>query len=229
MRSLLVLVLLISCSFSVFSQGKVDVYESDKKVDKILRTGIALEVALDRKFVKELWRKKLKEYGKVAGDMSVEIATIPAVSSNNVHLISEVESVGKGCKVWVAIDLGDTWLSKGSAAYKGMEKILNDFGNSCYRADIYEQIKEAEKNLEKKVKEDEKIIKKGDQLVNELDKNAKNKIKLEEEIKKNGEDKITLEEDIEKNKKEQEQSKKTVKEFRKQLDEVKLKLEQIQD
>lgn len=228
MKRLIVLSLACFLSLSTFAQGNMSVTERDMKVDKISRTGVALHLDLDKKFVKDLWKKKLKDYGKVSGDLSMETASIPAVSSKNVRVLSAVESDGKGCIVWIAIDLGDKWVTKsGGTGYSSTEKLLKDFGKSCYREDINEQIKDAEKALEKVVKDEEGIVKDGEGLAHDLEKNAQEKVDLEQDLKNNADEKVKLEADIVQNKKDQEAAKKEVAKYQKAVEVVKQKLDQI--
>lgn len=228
MKRLIVFSFACFLTLSTFAQGNMSVTERDMKIDKITRTGVAIHLDLDKKFVKDLWKKKLKEYGKVNSDLSMESASVPAISSKNVRILSEVESDGKGCIVWWAIDLGDKWVTKsGGTGYSSAEKILKDFGKECYREDINEQIKDAEKALEKVVKDEESIVKDGEGLAHDLEKNASNKIDLEQQLKENADEKVKLEADIVQNKKDQEAAKKEVAQYQKAVEAVKAKLDAI--
>ncbi len=228
MKKIFTLLFASFLAVSTFAQFTVSVSERDMKVDKISRTGLALHLDLDKKLVKDLWKKHLKEYGKVNGDLSMETASIPAISSKNVRCLSMVESDGKGCIVWWAIDLGDKWVTKsGGTGYASAEKILKDFGKSCYREDINEQIQDAEKALEKVVKDEEKVVKEGESLAHDLEKNGEEKIRLQNELKENADEKVKLEADIAQNKKDQEAAKKEVAKYQKAVEVVKAKLDQI--
>lgn len=229
MKHYLIILIALFSGYTVGAQS-ITVSEMDQTVDKIRRTGLGTTLQLDKKLVKDLWVKQLKKYGKVktSGSMiTLESASIPSVSSRNVRVVGMVTGSGKGATAWWAIDLGDKWVTKGGTGYNAASKILHDFGVNAYREDINDQIEDAQKALEKVVKEQEKTVKHGEHLVHELKKNGEEKIQLEESLKKNGEEKITLQKDIEQNKKDQESMKQKVAEYQKAVDVVKAKLDKV--
>lgn len=228
MKNIILAAFAVLMTTTAFSQVSIPVTERDMKIDKISRTGLSIRLDLDKKFVKDLWKKKLKEYGKVSGSLSMDAATIPSISSRSVRVLSSVTSDGKGCIVWFAVDLGDKWVTKnGGTGYSAAEKILKDFGLSCYREEINEEIKDAEKALAKVVKEEENVIKKGEQLQHDIEKNGKEKERLDQEIIDNAEEKKQLESDIEQNKKDKEKAKEDVSEAQKAVEIVKAKLQKV--
>ncbi|MFL5727901.1 MAG: hypothetical protein ACJ75J_00320, partial [Cytophagaceae bacterium] len=184
---------------------------------------------LDDDEVEDEWKKQLKNYGKVEyskGIYTVPVANVPSISSSPCRITSIVKSSGKGTQVWYSIDLGNSHVtsSGNSSAYKAAEKILNDFAILCYRDDINNQIKDAEKALSNSVKDQEKEVKEGEQLVKDVEKNKQEKINLEQKIKENGEQAVQLQKDITQNKTDQATAAQQVEKMKKALEVVKAKL-----
>ncbi|MDX2188485.1 MAG: hypothetical protein SFY32_01365 [Bacteroidota bacterium] len=175
--------------FQGFGQ-KVTVAESDEIIEDVKRKGLYTVLELDLDDVKQGWTKKMKEWGSFknkSGTYIVEQGTIASISSTFVKIISKVEATSKGSKVWFAIDLGDAYVtSSGDASkYKEAEKLLHDFGVAMYIADINDQIKEAEKVLASSVKDQEKLINKGEKLRSDILSNRQEKVKLEKKLTDN--------------------------------------------
>lgn len=217
--------------FAVMANAqKVTVNQTDQKVNKITRPGAAVYLELDEKLVSNLWKKQFKDYGKVStsgGDYYIEAATVPGISSI-VRTISRVEKSGKGTMVWMAVDMGDEWAQSGGKGWAAIEKILHNFGVTAYKEDIMEQIADAEKALEKTVKQQEKTIKEGDNLQSDYEDNAEEKIRLENALKDNAAQKVQLQQSIEQNKKDKERMVGEVDKMKKAVDVVKQKLSQVQ-
>jgi hypothetical protein len=214
-----------------FSYGqKIKVSESSETIEKIPRTGQSVVIAVDDNEVEDLWKKQLKNYGKVEsskGVYTVAVANVPSVSSSPCRITSIVKSSGKGSQVWWTIDLGNSMLTSNSGASKGAEKILHDFAVSCYRDDINNQIKEAEKALAGSVKSQEKEVKEGQDLIKDVEKNKQEKINLEQKIVQNGKDLEQLQKEISQNKTDQGSAATEVEKMRKAVEVVKQKLNSI--
>lgn len=217
--------------FTQVSAQRVTVSEQSVSIEKIQRTGLATTLELDKKDVKDLWKKHIKDYGKLeklSGDvMVINTARIPSVSSNAVKVYTSISSSGKGTMVWMAVDVGDAFVVSGHPKYGAVEKILKDFGISTYKEDIQEQIADAEKALEKSEKDHEKVVKTGENLVGDLEKNAKEKADLEKSLEENASQKVQLEKEIEQNKKDQSSAKQTTEKMKKAVEVVKAKLNDV--
>lgn len=215
---------------SAFSQKDIKVTSRGYQVEKIDREGLSTVLELDKKFVKKKWEKFIKEYGKVESKknlMLVNVAQINAISSNPVKLSSAVESSGKGTMVWMAIDMGTEYVVAGGKGYAAAENILKDFAKSCYKADVVEQLEEAQKAFDAASKKESKVIKEGEKLSSDLESNAKQKIKLENDIQNNAKEKVQLEKDISQNTKDQSSAKQEVGKMQKALDIKKAELEKF--
>ena len=228
MKKLIYSLLLIFGATLVHAQ-KISVNQMDQKVNKITRPGAAVYIELDEKDVKNLWKKRFKDFGKVStsgGDYFIEAGTVTGINST-VRTISRVETSGKGTMVWMAIDMGDEWCQKGGKGWSSLEKVLYDFAVEALKEDIMNQISDAEKALDKTVKDQDKTMKEGENLQSDHQKNGENKIKLEQELKDNAAQKVQLEKDIEQNKKDQQRMVSEVDKMKKAVDIVKQKLHDV--
>lgn len=215
---------------SVFAQ-KVSVSDHDLTVDKIQRTGVATFLDLDKKFVEKLWKDELKKYGKVSsskGFYYIDIASVPAISQDNIRIISKVDNTSKGTMVWWAIDLGSSFVMSGEKGYSQTVGVMKEFAKLCYVEDINEQIEDAEKALEKSIKNQEKTVKEGEKLQSDLESNANEKQRLETALENNADEKVQLESDIQNNKDEQANAVKDVEDMKKAVEVVRSKLDRIE-
>ncbi|TAF72756.1 MAG: hypothetical protein EAZ53_14970 [Bacteroidetes bacterium] len=181
-----IFITIISIGFS-FGQ-KVLVNETEEKIDEIRRIGVSTNLELDEDNIKDAWEKKLKEWGSYKYKnkiYTIEKAFLPTVSTVPMRLISKVETTRQGVKVWFTLDDGSQYLSSQATPkpFAEAKKILHDFGFEQYIADINEQIKDAEKVLSNSVREQEKMIDKGQDIRNSIVENRNEKIKFEKKIK----------------------------------------------
>lgn len=229
MKKLIILLNLFCISLISFSQ-KVEVISLDQKIEKIPRIGVATYIELDKKDIDGLWKKQLKEYGKVEKDNGifyVNIANVKNISSSPMKVISIVDKTSQGTMIWLAIDKGDTYIKKGESGYDEMKKILYDFGIMAYRNDVMEQLKKAEKAHAKALRNQERTVKTGENLSKSLTRNGEQKVKLEENLVKNGEQKVELEQNIEQNLADQKKAAEELEQMQKVVDDVKAKLHDI--
>lgn len=212
-----------------FSQ-KVEVVSLDQKIQKIPRIGVATYIELDKRDVEGLWKKQLKEYGKVekeSGVFYVNIANVKNISSSPVKIISMIDKTSQGTMIWLAIDNGDTYIKKGENGYEEMKKILYDFGIIAYRNDVMEQLKKAEKAHAKSLRNQERTVKVGENLSKSLTKNGEQKVKLEQNLVKNGEQKVEIQQNIKQNLADQKKAAEELEQMQKIVDDVKAKLHDI--
>jgi len=232
MTRILVSLLAIFISALSYAQ-KIKVSETTEEVEKITRTGLSVLIELDEKTVEKAWQRHLKNYGKVdntKGVYTLPVANVSAISSSPCRIVSIVKSSGKGSTVWYAIDMGDAHVtsSGSSSAYKAAERILHDFAAQCYRDDINEQIKDAEKALNTSVKTHDKEVREGQNLVEDVEKNKQNKINLEQKLKDNAAELDQLQKDIAKNKTDQASAAQDVEKMKKAVEVVREKLNHIE-
>ncbi len=231
MKKSFIVSFLLLFSIACFAQ-KILIQEGSEVVDNIQRTGLYTIIKLDNKTVEKAWEKKLKNFGKVQsskGVLSITGAEIPGVTSKPGQVYSKVLKTKDGAKVWWAIDLGSSFVStsEGGSSYRAASQILTDFAAECYRDDINKEIADAEKALSKTIKDHEKNIKEGENLVSSVEKNKQEKINLENKLKENAEDLKRLEKEIQQNKSDQERSRNDVSKMKEAVEVVKNKLNQI--
>lgn len=231
-RIFLTAVLALTIQFISLAQ-KVTVTEGSETVEQISRSGMSTMIELDEKIIRKAWEKHLKQYGKIESNKDVYtilVAQVSPVSNKPCRVFSKLTSTPKGTKVWWAIDLGDAYVNSATnnSSYNAAKKILHDFAVQAYKDDVNEQIKSAEKALATSVKNQEKEIKEGDDLVKAVDRNKQEKLSLENKLVENGKQLEQLKKDIEKNKQDQQSAVQDVEKMKKALEVVKQKLNQIE-
>ena len=202
----------------------ISVQSVEREANKIVYKGMGVNIELDQKFVEKEWKKKLKEFGgksgSIKGATQIDGASISNISSNPIRIITNVEGSKGATEVWWVLDLGTEYVTSQSSNFSSAKKILHDFAVECYRADIMQQISEAEKEHEQTVKNYEKEIKTGENIVKNITSNKETIVKLQDEN-------IKLEKDKTQNLKDQEQLKKDVETMKKKVEVTKLKLDKI--
>lgn len=227
-------VFLFAALFSISSYAqKIKVSETTEEVERITRTGLSTTIELDAKSIEKAWQKQLKNYGKTdntKGVITVPVANVSAISSSPCRIVSMVKSSGKGATIWWAIDMGDAHVtsSGNSSAYKAAERVLHDFASQCYRDDINEQIKDAEKALNTSVKNHDKEVREGGNLIKDVENNKQDKINLEQKLKENAAELEQLQKDIAKNKTDQAAALQDIEKMKKAVEVVRDKLNHIE-
>ena len=217
---------------AVFAQ-KVTVLSGEDKLDETNRKGLYAIIELDEDFVKSAWTKKLKEFGSMksrAGLYTVDQASIGAISPTFIKIISKTEVTTKGIKVFYALDLGDAYvtLDGDKSKYNEAEKILHDFGVAVYLADINEQIKEAEKVLMSSVRDQERMIAKGENIRGNILDNRQEKMKLEKRLVDNANQYKQLKTDSTQNVQNQAATAETVEKMKKAVEAVRSKISKVE-
>jgi hypothetical protein len=169
------------------SQKDISVTSGHSEIQKVDRKGMQVLIELDDKFVSKNWAQKLKEFGKVEtdkGSFIVNGASIPDVSSA-CTIYSSVTKTSKGVFVFWAIDIGSGYITEDHAKYDATKKKLREYAAGLYIADINVQISAAESALNSSVKNQEKMVKQGENLKNDTQKNAKDKTNLDKKLAEN--------------------------------------------
>jgi hypothetical protein len=187
MKKIIVAIFMIS--YSVMAQ-KVTVMEGEESINDVKRKGLYTIIELEEDFVKSAWTKRIKEFGSMktkSGTYIVEQASIGAISPAMIKIASKVDVTTKGIKVFYSLDLGDAYISDDGDKGKFNEavKILHDFAVTAYLDDINEQVKEAEKILKLSVRDQEKMISKGESIRTSILDNRQEKIKFEKKLEEN--------------------------------------------
>lgn len=212
-------ILLLSICFITVTFGQnysMDVDDHNGKVGKMHHAGVVIHVDLDKKEIKDEWKKELKKMGKVeseSGVYLVESANIPSIASHPVRVLSSVESTSRGTRIWLSVNDGNGYVKSGSSNHGKVKKFLQEFAKKMYKLDIERQIEDAESALKVSKKNQEKVIETSEEL--------------QKKLQENEEEKIELEANIEQNSKDQELAVENVAEMEKALELVKQKLEKV--
>lgn len=176
------------------------VTSGEKTIDKNKVSGLILTVPGDGKQIEKDWEDQLKSFGKVTssrGTYKISTAYVPAVSSEPINLLSQVDRSRNSTTIFAAFDQGGgNFVTSGSGNYGAAEKLLNDFAaKAVYNMQVREVEglqTEADKNYQKTVRNGEKLQrdmernkKDKENLLKRLDDNAKDLEKLTQEIETN--------------------------------------------
>jgi hypothetical protein len=216
----------------LFAQ-KVSVLEGEEKIDEMKKKGLYTILELDEDLVKSMWSKKLKEYGSLKSKSNtyiVEQASIGAISAGFIKILSKTEVTTKGVKVFYSLDMGDSYITADgdNGKYKEAEKILHDFGVSVYLADINNQIKDAEKVLMMSVRDQEKMISKGESIRSNILDNRQEKTKLEKRLEDNSNQYKQLKVDSTQNVQNQAAAAETVEKMKRAVEVVRNKINKVE-
>ena len=193
---------LVALATSTYAQT---VYAGESTVDKVKMSGLYLTIQGDGKQIEKDWEAQLKTYGRLTssrGTYRVPNASIPAISSEPINLVSTVKTTRTSATIFTAYDLGSgNYVTTGGTGYSAAEGLLKDFaGNSLFN----QEVRTAEGGFDDAQKNHQKTVKNGERLQHAIEQNAKEKEKLLKRIDDNAKELEQLNKDIEANKTEQE-------------------------
>lgn len=198
----------IFCLFAgMVSTHAQTVYAGESTVDKTKVPGLYLTVQGDGKQIEKDWESQLQKFGRSSssrGTYRVPNASIPAMSSEPVNLVSSVKSSKTSATIFAGFDLGNgNFVTTGGTGYSAAESLLKDFANnSLYNLEV----RTAEGSFDEAQKSHQKMVRKGEQLQRSIDQNAKEKERLLKRIDDNAKELEQLQKDIETNKTDQEKA-----------------------
>lgn len=174
-KAIIVLFLLVSAKFA---SAQV-VFAGSQEFDKVKKEGLYTSLNVDNKYVEKGWRLKLAEYGKVivTKDVySVTSANIPSIAEAPINFISKVYTKKGRTEVFIALNLRDSlYVTAKHEKYAEAEKILVSFANLMLWEESVRKTEEAYNDV---IKKQEKVIRAGEKLVNNIEGNGKDKEKL---------------------------------------------------
>ncbi|GAB3898415.1 hypothetical protein GCM10028803_17810 [Larkinella knui] len=181
------------------------VSSATEKVDQISLMGLSLNLPIEGKFVEKEWETLLKSYGKVTtgrgGIYKVPAANVPALSNEPLNVASKVSSDKNKATVFLAVDKGNAdYVKPGDALYGQVETVLKEFAE---RTRINYDIKLADDTFTEAQKKQEKLVKQGEKLVRDLERNKKEKDNLVKKMDENARELEQLIRDTETNKNDQ--------------------------
>ncbi len=188
----LIFTLTLLLSISLFAQ----IQEAERSMSIGVHNALILELPdVTKKLAEKQWKKYAKEYGKTKfqrkhDEYFTNNADIPSINGDNgLDLYARVSEEGDKKYLLVWFDLGGAYLSSAGDIdkFKNAEKILLEFGLQIAKEKIRLDLKEAEKELKRKVSHLKKLEKNKKSYEREIE-IAKAKIvkaegKIEENIK----------------------------------------------
>ena len=192
---------LLALANSTYAQT---VYAGENTVDKAKLSGLYLTIQGDGKQIEKDWEAQLKTYGRLSasrGTYRVTNASIPAISSEPINLVSTVKSARTSATIFASFDLGSgNFVTTGGTGYSAAEDLLKNFASSS----LYNQeVRTAQTSFDDAQKNHQKSVKNGEKLMHSIEQNAKEKERLLKRIDDNAKELEQLNKDIETNKAEQ--------------------------
>ncbi len=180
------------------------VYAGEQTIDKQPMKGLILTVPLDGRQVEKDWEEQLKSYGRVSSSRStykVSTADIPAVSAEPLNLVSQLKTSRTSATVFVAFDLGGgNFIAPGNGNYDAAERLLKEF---AAKAQYNQEVRLAEDNFNESQKNHQKLVRTGERLQRDQERNKKEKENLLRRIDENAKELDQLTKDLETNKSDQ--------------------------
>lgn len=178
-------------SFStIFLLGQV--VEKDMNLSVGERSGLEVDLPVNKKTAEKLWKEYVKSYGKVDWDrknkehvlFDVNVSSISSESLTIVARFNQHKDITKG-SFW--FKSGDDFISSSSDgdAIRGAGSFLQEYAYEAQRSSIREEIKEEDKQLSGLEKDMKKLQKKNQNLHKDIEKAKELIIKKEKEIEDN--------------------------------------------
>ncbi|MCU0417732.1 MAG: hypothetical protein MUE33_11165 [Cytophagaceae bacterium] len=230
MRLPIVLCLLFWTPLALWAQNttrEIKIHEGKETVDRILREGVYVIIELDYTFVKNAWEKKVKEFGRVdltKGYAVMKNVTIPNVTTGG-NSYSNVSPQTNGTKVfWAVEDVSGPVVPGSGHKWDELKKKLLAFAKQTYVDDINNQIIAAENALQAATRNQEKIIREGENLQKQQYDNEQERIELENKLKANAAAKEQLQLSTENNQLQKQNAEAEVQKMQKAVEIVKQRL-----
>lgn len=139
--------------------------------------GLNLNSSISDRYLSGYWAEYLKTFGKTNTRrtvVSADRANIPAISSQPVEVISQVSSAKNISHVFVAVKVGDRFVSNFTdSTYKATEEFLKTFATYAVARDDVRQAEEfyavADKNHKTLVRDNDRITKDIERTQKKLD------------------------------------------------------------
>jgi len=198
---------------TTLSAQSVDVATATETIDGKAYPGLQTVLNLDEKKVKDSWRDLLKTYGKVEipkeakNRYEVKMANIPEITSLPLSITSTANTQQGATTIFWAMRLDSTFITQsGHPQFAKVKSLMHDFAVKMYQEKVNAEVTDAQKLLDKQLKEQTATLRESENLAKSVEKNKAEKIKLEEEVVKNKEDAEKLVKEMETSKKEYQQA-----------------------
>lgn len=201
LRNVLPGVLLFAATLTARGQT---VYAGEQTIDKQAYKGLFLTLPLAERQVESAWEAHIRQYGRVnsaRGTYRVTSADIRDVSPEPIYLTSQVKGNKKSTTVFAAFDLGATnYVTPGNGNYSAAETLLKNFAEQTLYND---EVRGAEETFNEAQRNHQKVVRRGETLLKDIEANKKEKERLLRRIEENAKELEQLEKDVETNKVEQ--------------------------
>lgn len=197
-RNLLVSVTLLLTAAHTQAQA---VYAGDQTIDKQVYKGLFLTLPLSDRQVEKEWETYIAPFGKPTssrGVYRITSADMKNLSVEPVNFTSQIKGNKKSTTIFTAYDLGGgNYITAGNGNYDAADKLLKDFANKTIFND---EVRVAEEGFGESQKSHQKLVKKGEGLVRDIESNRKDKERLLRKIDENAKELEQLQKDVEANK-----------------------------
>lgn len=168
---------------------------------------------IDEKYVTKGWKDFLKEYGKVESPkggkniFNVALGKMPNVSFAPVAISSKITTSNGATTVFYSIKADSAFVTDTAhPKYTTASDLLHDFGVKMYKEQVNREVEDAQKELDKRIRTNNQLVRKGEDLQKDVEQNKKDKINFDDQLVKNHSDSVQLVRDIEANKVQQKQA-----------------------
>ncbi len=175
--------------------------------------GAQTTLYIDEKYVTKGWKDFLKEYGKIESPkggkniFNVAAGKMPTVSFAPVVITSKLTNSNGATTVFYAIQADSAFITDPAhPKYAVAQDLLHDFGVKMYKEQVTREVDEAQKELDKRIRTNNQLVRKGEDLQKDVERNKKDKINFDDQLVKNHSDSVQLVRDIEANKEQQKQA-----------------------
>lgn len=200
------------------------IYAGEATVDKTKMAGLYLTLQGDGRQIEKDWENHLKTYGRLLasrGTYHVPNADISPISPEPINLTSTVKASKNSATIFAAFDLGSgTYVKAGDRAYTAAETLLKDFAGSTA---FSQEVRAAESSFDEAQRNHQKAVRTGERLQRDIEANAKEKERLLKRTDDNIKELDQLQKDIEANKTEQENALMELENRKKNVEAVKAK------
>ncbi|CCH00815.1 hypothetical protein FAES_2806 [Fibrella aestuarina BUZ 2] len=180
------------------------IYAGDQTIDKQTYKGLFLTIPMADRQVERDWEEQLKQYGRLTTSRSVyrvTTADIRDISSEPVNLTSQLKGNKKSTTLFVAFDQGGgNFIAPGNGNYSAAETLLKNFADKTIFND---EVRGAEESFNEAQRAHQKLVKRGENLVSDIESNRKEKERLLRKIDENAKELEQLQKDVETNKTDQ--------------------------
>ena len=173
------------------SAQTVDVVPATETIEGKAHPGLKTVLTLDEKKVKDGWRDLLKGYGKVEvpkdakNRYDVKMANIPEITSLPLSIVSTTTTQQGATTVFWSMRLDSAFITQsGHPQYGKVKTLMHDFAVKMYQEKVNGEVTEAQKLLDKQLKEQTATLRESENLAKSVEKNKAEKGKRSEQSKK---------------------------------------------